>query len=203
MLIVEGPDLVGKTTFCHLLLKRLNKEFQLGHVYAHLSRLPEGFDGYHDHMALASTRLVQDRFHMSEIVYGLTLRGKSLVLPETYRMLDGMLRQFATLTVVIVADHYLLRDRYCTSDRAEMFTEEQVLAVNDGFHKVGLQQFFRGTYSEGAGTPAVLDYFPDVDYVIRCTPDKPYPTEEDAIEVVNSYLERFYEVTNRSRRNGR
>lgn len=172
MIIIEGPDCVGKTTVCKKLLKILNGEsLGLPHVYAHFTKLPAGFDYYHNYLDRASRYVVQDRFHLSEIVYS-RARGiaKSPLCPERYRLVDAALRNLGTITVLITADDGLIRERW---DQSQMYNTEITLAAADGFRRLG--ELFP-------------EYDPDIDFNFHCTKGIPYVPDTILNEILTKYL---------------
>lgn len=127
MLIIEGADLVGKTTLQRELLKRLPQ-----HVPAHFTRLPPGFDFYHHYLTAANRWAVQDRFHLSELAYARFNRVGPSPLEAHVDLLHHRLRyEFGAFTVLLIAE---TRDVFTTRWReGEMFTLQQVMEVNDAF----------------------------------------------------------------------
>lgn len=130
MLIVEGPDCVGKTSIAQELIK-FQPLAMRGYVYKHLSRLPDGFHrvlGYRDN---AVRRSVQDRFHMSEPVYA-SMRGEKLrMCREEYHLVDAQLRLMGALTILITAERSVIEKRF--GEKPEMYKLDDVLRVNDGY----------------------------------------------------------------------
>ncbi len=131
MLIIEGPDLVGKTTLAHKAIRLLN-DANFPHVYHHLSRLPKAWkrDAAMNYRRLATPYVVQDRFHMSDPLYA-ELRGEPPVLsPSEYHELDGFLHFMGVYQLTIVADEELIVERYEKHAQREMYRLEDVLRVN-------------------------------------------------------------------------
>lgn len=181
MLIIEGPDLVGKTTFTQRAVKLLNSR-GWPHVYRHLSRLPDSFDRYWGYQRLASGQVVQDRFHMSEPLYELA-RGEEPgthgLDPDTYRFVDGMLRSMGAVTVVMCADPEHVDDLLVSRWRdEEMYHKDLVRDVNYEYHKVACNA---GWWN---------DYRMDVDFTFCATPGTPWAPEEFLDEVVSAYQRR-------------
>lgn len=111
MLIIEGADLVGKTTLAKALLKRAELDDR-GYIYGHMGVLPSGFSA-EQYIDLAQPWLVQDRFHMSQIVYRfIENQPDHFLTPDVYRMIDGALRMFGTFTIIMTASLELLAQRY-------------------------------------------------------------------------------------------
>lgn len=184
ILIIEGGDLVGKTTLCKKLLDDPLLRAQ-GYVYSHFSRLPPGFDYGWDYLARASRKIVQDRFHMSEQVYA-RVRGEeprtTPATPERYRWLDGKLRELGAFTVVVVCeDDELIRERYRVG---EMYDVEKCVAANRGFH-------FLLRNNEGDA---------DVDLVLRTNRGNPFVTDDDVALILTNYLERQDFISEHHRR---
>lgn len=168
MIIVEGPDGVGKTTFCKKLLAHLP-----GHVYSHFTRLPPGFDYYWGYAERVGRGLVQDRFHMSEVAYA-QARGEEPRLDKwDYRLVDSLVRRVGGVTVLITGTQELVRSRW---DAGQMYDVKKTLAAAQ-------------VYEDIAAQPLMYQYV-DQDYLIRCTSDRPYPTEHDVGAVLDLYRQR-------------
>lgn len=165
MFIVEGPDLVGKTTLAKKIAGWLN-ELGWPHIYRHLSRLPETWhwDPVSNYGRLMNPYVVQDRFHYSEPLYS-RVRGDSALLgPSSYAQVERRLRSFAAFTMVITADEALIEKRYTAERRVhEMYSLEKVLEVNR-------------LYEEGAssGDAGWSGYRMPCDLWIRCTEEQPF-----------------------------
>ena len=101
-LIVEGPDLVGKSRLVAKLVEELWARYELNCDSHHMTEadaglLPNGFD------ALFNKCRIFDRGHMSEVVYGSLFRGKSALSPAQYRIIDGMVMARGGAVVVLTA----------------------------------------------------------------------------------------------------
>ena len=168
MLIIEGADMCGKTTFIHkMLLPQLP-----GHVYAHFGKLPARWDYFWSYLPHMAYNAVMDRFHLSEVVYR-QARGENCKLSaETYRLLDAKLRLIGGVTVVFTADEELLCERFETLKARELHNLEQILKANQLFHDyVSMRQH-------------------DVDFHFHLTRDQPHVQEWMAREVLTLYLHR-------------
>ena len=183
MLIVEGTDMTGKTTFCQKLLQRLNAR-DLPAIYDHFGVLPKGWDYYRSYLPRINPLTVMDRFHMSEIVYAqVTQRGQRLD-PETYRLIDAHCRLAGAVTVVITAPTETIKTRFRTLHEREMYDVHQIVAVNAAF--LDLRR------------PSTPDHWSypykriDVDFYWVATPECPFPDEDEAFvsKVVDLYEKR-------------
>jgi thymidylate kinase len=131
MLIIEGPDLCGKTTLCNALLKRLwenpKKYGNYPAVYEHFSRLPPSWRYPKSYLPFIKRYSVMDRFHLSELCYGRVTRGGTHLTANCVRFLDAQLALVGSYTVLITTSDDFLKAHW---GRDEMFTLDQVLAVN-------------------------------------------------------------------------
>jgi hypothetical protein len=125
MFLLEGSDLVGKTT----LAKELEKRFPT-HLYQHLSKPPEKFIYPEGYFGLVSPRLIRDRFHYSEVVYSRVTGRTEHLTDEMVRLIDGYLRCVGTFTIVLTADEEVIRSRMRPD---EMYNIETILAANQMF----------------------------------------------------------------------
>src|SRR3954463_7179680 len=97
MLIVEGPDGVGKSHLCQALIKKWNsnprKYSPWPVIYQSLNQLPESWHHYKSYLPYVTRTTVQDRFHLSELVYGTAVREQSTskVSPAFLRLLEARL----------------------------------------------------------------------------------------------------------------
>lgn len=127
MLVIEGPDNVGKTT----LAKRICSE--VGAQYTHMSRPPLGFDffgGYKDIIRQnvpdrSAPLVVQDRFHFGGVAY------HENVLPM-YRLqiVSSWVRALGGLIVLVHAsniDAYVAHLR--RNPKNEMFDEDRLVSA--------------------------------------------------------------------------
>jgi hypothetical protein len=174
VLIVEGADLLGKTTLVEQLLQGLS---DLGHIPDHFGLLPEGWDYGWDYVGRMNRKVVMDRLIMSELVYGTVVRDGPRISPERYRWLDGQLRLRGAFTVVLVGSMGLVNRRFAErSDR--VYDLDMVQDVNQGFKGLVRGDEFR-------------DYRPDWD--MRWELDFAYPwIRPDAVQVIlDQYRERW------------
>lgn len=157
MIIVEGTDLVGKTTLCKKICTYLNAraDVKLGMNswaeaywrYAHMSVPNQSWDfhwGYINHM---HPRNVQDRFYLSELAYSAakdavygTCIGERI--PPAERMaLEGKLLAIGAMTIIITADQHLLESRYTVNAAREMFDFKVVEAANNWYRNFVINKY--------------------------------------------------------------
>ena len=139
MIIVEGTDLVGKTTLCQELVKRLNAPglSPMGYQYQHFTRLPNGFDHYWSYVARMSRRIVCDRFHDSDLAYCHARgegEGASLLFGLRCQLVDAKFRLHGGLKFLVTASHDVIEHRF--KERGDdMYKLDVILAANDWFFK--------------------------------------------------------------------
>lgn len=172
---------MGKTTLAH----KLAESSQLandGYMYRHLSRPSPGFDKYWGYVQLSGRGTVYDRFHMSEVVYALCRGDDTMLMPETYRFVDGYLRMLGVYTVVVVHDdNDVLMKRHRQRACEEMYGAEMTAKCNDVFRAVE------------SADGLILDEWSgrmDFDRFIHCSRDKPWPTDDDVQEILAEYEQR-------------
>lgn len=174
MIIIEGSDLVGKTTLCGALVKRLRRE---GLIYSHFTRLPDEFNRYWGYIERMSSRIVQDRFHMSEPVYAKMRGDQTKLTHQMYRLIDAKTRLLGTVNVVVTAEDDLIKSRW---REGEMYKIEQVYHANSLFKKCVMNEM------DG--------YVMDVDIHIGCTVEKPYPDTLDIERIAALWMGRQMEL---------
>lgn len=173
MLIIEGPDNVGKTTLAKELLRRLWEE-KRPYTYAHMGLLPPSWDFSWDYVSRMSRFIVQDRFHLGETVYGPLLCGRNRIDKDTMRWIDGYLRLKGALVVIVSSTATRIESNW--DPLREAFTLDQVLRVNHRY-----QEIADGTYRVGAS----------VDLHVHVHDSDPYPAENP--HVIETILRRYCE----------
>lgn len=170
MIIIEGADLLGKTT----LAKRL-VHLHHGYVYAHFTRLDKKFDYVNGYIARASRRVVQDRFHMSEVVYSMARGEDPMVSEEEYRYVDGYLRRLGAYTVVVTASpEYYETVLRCRMRSEEMYDEKIMARANEFFVRAGNSELCQM----------------DVDLRIELSKDHPMIDDRDVAHITCEYRKR-------------
>lgn len=127
MIIVEGADNVGKTTLCEALCKATSLP------YAHLSRPPVGFDHLGGYVSNITPR-VQDRWHLSALVYGMMLGTGRWPIRDEYALIQRYLEWAGAITILLIADEpSWLSAKLDESKKRELYAKPTIMAANDGF----------------------------------------------------------------------
>lgn len=172
MLILEGPDLVGKTTLAKKIVAEAHK-IHIPASYTHFSRLPACWQFPTSYRHYVSRYGVCDRFHMSEIAYS-EARGDSRKLTaEGYRLVDTWCRLQGSVTVLIRARPGVISARYArkSNSREEMYKDSVIERANDIYGQIA-ERTYRGRDNERIQADIDFDWIAeDVDI---------YPAEDDA-----------------------
>ncbi len=123
LIILEGADLVGKTTLASLFVSR-------GYYLHHEGPPPSGvtacehYSQVVEKLVAAHEDVVIDRFHLGEIVYGICAERGSSVTPRQIRALEQelVLRHSARIIVMFVTNEDVLKHRAVV--RKEHYSEE-------------------------------------------------------------------------------
>ncbi len=195
MLIVEGPDLVGKTTLCNALVLEILKITK---------EVDRSIECHVDHFTSADSKLtpldydmrfmpwtVSDRGHVGEFVYGTVCRdGECHLPPNKMRIVEGAMLAAGGLLVVVHASseayEYLLAEHH---SRGEEFNIEQLREVNAWYARIARRE---------VTVPSIL---PDFTYCVVTTHEGKrvtFPTvNRDWVSTIASrYVALQYSLTN-------
>lgn len=132
MIILEGPDQIGKTTAA-MRLRQMIAEYTRRpetDCYRHMSKPDLNFDHFESYIAGLGSH-VQDRFHLGAIVYGLLLGRGSYPSSQHMLIVQRMLRWRGALTIIMHGEQQWMRENL--KSRAEMYNAEQILVSNQAF----------------------------------------------------------------------
>jgi hypothetical protein len=132
MLVIEGPDGVGKTT----LARRLQAEMAQSVSYQHWGKLPDSFDFYHGYLDAIRPLSVCDRFIMSEVAYGIGARHHSRLGPLSYHVLDAKIALVGGITVVIHCENDAVCEHVHRNKGESAFTLEEHRRINAVYRHV-------------------------------------------------------------------
>lgn len=142
MIILEGPDLVGKTTLAHAICHADQRN-----KYEHLSRHGADWHYLYSYLPLIRANNVFDRFHISEPVYS-EVRGEKTPLESGWAIaITREAIKVGCLTVIMTATPELIERRYIENiknGRFEMYTLAQILQANELFRLVALGSSIQG-----------------------------------------------------------
>lgn len=184
MLIIEGADLVGKSTLQRRCIQLLNATTDIGagHMPMHLTRPPPGFNYYQSYLDLIARDTVWDRFHLSVLAYRQHDDLPCSMTPLKYSLVDAAIRQVGGFIVLVVESDDVIRRRFV--ERGDpMYSLEHILKVNRSFKEMldDKNVLVRGE-----------NYRPDLDMIMY--PDGGDITARRAENVVGLYLDRQREL---------
>lgn len=173
MLIIEGADMLGKTTLCKALVDDLNASDApyRPYVYRHFTRLPPQWDYYWDYLPHIDVGVVMDRFHLSAQAYGRAVDGREHIDKLHMRLLRAQLDLKGAYVVLLLATRHLINMRYEQLASREMFDVESIAAANEAFSDL------RWMANE----------------VIWCTPQYPWVSDEARRHIARSYADHLRE----------
>lgn len=134
MLVVEGPDHVGKTTFCKKVVERLEALFPV--YYAHMGRPPMSFNFGSDYYTRISEYAAQDRFHLGGFVYHSRLSIAQMRLISSYCRAEGGLVVAITVPPETIEEW---KETIVRSGRAHDFKLGSILTHNEVFSMLAEQ----------------------------------------------------------------
>ena len=167
MIIVEGPDHVGKTTFCEKIMDNMPGGIR---SYSHMIKPGPEWDYYLDYIRQLKSGRVYDRFHFGAFVYGAMLNLHKTPGWSLWRM--TLVTQFIHVAkgLVIVmydSDEQNYKHRLQTSKRKEMFNLGPIVEANHLFQ--------------------ITPDLNEVDYVFDVKGGREFPTDADAQRVVDAW----------------
>lgn len=126
MIIIEGPDHVGKTTAA----KRLCE--LSGMKYSHMGVPPDDWDWHDNFLEMVQPYIVQDRFHLGGIAYGIfaDFHECGYTVQSFYDLLAQLHSQ--TFIVIMTCDWSWLQERFGEKEE-EYDTMDEVW---EGFHAI-------------------------------------------------------------------
>ena len=188
MIVIEGPDLIGKTTLCESVRKEWNAiaESDPGPINQVVKfGLGQSDWGVKEYCKFTRRRMIADRMHMSEAVYGIVTRGGSNLSPEQYAMVDGAVVASGGMVVLLWADasaYAELMDAH--HDRGEMFDAATCANVASAFEVIGRARAARGN-SRNAEV-YWLDYSKEREIKMRVDVEVEVTLRDSSIEYASS-----------------
>lgn len=135
MLIIEGPDCVGKTSLATALAIAIRAITNRPIKGSHL-----GPEGQHwkvqDYISTMEPWTIQDRYNISEWVYGKQYRGKTKLSWDEHRQVNKAIGAYGGLIIFVTAGNGVygrLLDLH--HSRGELYDQISLLDTNKGFIK--------------------------------------------------------------------
>lgn len=163
MLILEGPDNIGKTTLAHRLVKMANERIQ-GRLsiegqpvtvdYRHMTRPPEEFNYFLDYKPMTEDSMftVQDRFHLGTIAYD----EKPFYNRDQLRIIESWIyRQGSMIVLILPTDLRNYEIRLHTDSKDEMFDVPRMIRAATIYQEIAQSDFNK---NHEFGIHPVVDY---------------------------------------------
>ena len=197
MLIIDGPDNVGKTTLAKKIVDVANKKSNGPRFTSrHLTRPPEDWDYFKGYKKLAESGMytVQDRFHLGTIAYDEVTRYNKYQL----RIIESWIYSSGSLVVLLLPQSYRnyearLRSKEYSKD--EMFDVDRMLRAATIFEEISNGDF-SGQHEFGINP--VVDYCYDINFDEEgkfC----PWMNNEYRNKIINGWVDEWLESFIRSR----
>lgn len=182
MLILEGSDCLGKTTFAKLLLDEANSRNMYPTFYSHMSRPNSVFDFFLDYKDMITTFAIQDRFHLGGIVWHDAISQAKL------EIIEGWLRSVGSMIIVFYTkDHRWFEEKIKNDKRENLLDIDTMLKANKRYVDLVLKY-------------DVLHPIIDTTFNIKSYDDScpQYPNRNDAKQIIDKWFERLgaYETFN-------
>lgn len=205
MLVIEGPDGVGKTTFAMKCLnaayKSLMPTLKRMPQYCHFGKMPDWWQYYTDYVPFAAAPyLIADRFILSELVYGSALRSGPKISSFCWDRLHALMTVSGSLTVVLSIETELLEERLSNKQDENttgvQYDLQQILKVNDGY-----QSYINACVTARSVSYLGERYRPYIDVMLDMTRESPFPTDEMVDVVVKKWYENLLQLSLYEKRN--
>ena len=163
MLIIDGPDNVGKTTLAKKIVDVANKKSNGPRFTSrHLTRPPEDWDYFKGYKKLAESGMytVQDRFHLGTIAYDEVTRYNKYQL----RIIESWIYSSGSLVVLLLPQsyrNYEVRLRSKENSKDEMFDVDRILRAATIYEEISNGDFV-GQHEFGINP--IVDYSYDVNF---------------------------------------
>jgi hypothetical protein len=174
MIILEGADCVGKSTLSKKLIPLLD-DLKYPHVEQHFGLLPKSWDYCSDYIRNVRPGVVMDRFHMSELIYGSVVPGRTQWLdPVAYERVDSKITHVGGIVVLCWEDEETINGRF--KEKNEHFSLDIIQRAAAAFNQLRID----GRFIDKMGRL----FKPKMDLIVR-------PTETGAVDKIIKYYDQL------------
>jgi hypothetical protein len=111
IIMLEGPDLAGKTTLAKQLQRKI-KNSEIVHRGPPTGTVLQEYMSPLLEMRAKGGAYILDRWHWGEEIYGPILRGKSMFSDYTFRHVEQVCDDFGVTRVLLIPHMSVLEERY-------------------------------------------------------------------------------------------
>ncbi len=139
MLIIEGSDCLGKTTFAKKLVRYVMANSHYPCIYSWMTRPNEDtFDFLYHYKLMINSYTVQDRFHLGALVY-----HEDKLPIENLRRIEEWIKLAGGLVVLFYASNEDWYERYINADeRGNLLANDILCKANSRFKDIVEQPRF-------------------------------------------------------------
>lgn len=150
MIVLEGADVVGKSSVSAELFKLIPEEYTRPVMPRHYTKPPNCHDKYWGYRSCVERYVIMDRFHMSHVVYRAVDGELNHLTPFRYSLVDAEVTRVGGLIVILWASEAAIRERWDQS-RGEMYDLDFVLKCNRYFKMIADCEGAKAHYSPFKG----------------------------------------------------
>lgn len=185
MIVLEGSDCVGKTTLARRLFELIPERTKYHSVmHRHFTKTPRRFHRYHGYAECVQRNVVFDRFHLSHLAYRACVEDDPQTMtPLMYEAVDARISLVGGIVVVLCPPNDVIKERFGSTNKEEMYDLELALKVNDFF--VTNLRHGRMTHVNDLGL-----YKPKIDIIFNQAYDVDYMSNE----IIDVWSKRQYEL---------
>ncbi len=190
MIVIEGPDMAGKSSLAQRLFEILPTAPHAGllrrspaPMVRHFTKPPPSFDKYWGYRECVQRNVILDRFHMSHPVYRHIAGEEHDLTPFKYQLVDSDIAKVGGIIVLLVPSERELKKRWDQhAGRGEMYDLDFVLRVRRVFSEIGCKRLLMTKNGE---------YLPRVDLFVE---NDSWTTERIAEVVADLWVARQAEL---------
>lgn len=132
MLVIEGPDNVGKTVFAKAIVKYVVEHDCHSVMYQHMTRQNGSFNFFEDYKPLINPYAVQDRFHLGGLAY-----HEGVINVSQLRIIEGWIYGNGGLIILLHAsDHRWYEERIHLDNRGNILDLPVMVEANFRYHNM-------------------------------------------------------------------
>jgi thymidylate kinase len=173
MLILEGSDCLGKSTFAEKLLAEADSRVIHPTFYSHMSRPNNAFDFFTHYQDMITKYAIQDRFHIGGIVWHDRIPQDKLDIIEAWLALAG------SLTIVLYAsDDVAYRELLKKDQRGNLLSLDTMCDAN---------KEYRAMAKDNHELSVNINYSYDI--TPTCVPI--YPDQQDVELIIDEWFDKL------------